>query len=163
MATTVADVMVEAGRGRRRRRPRRGVPGRGTARRQAGRGAVGLFGARVDKADQLEDVLREAFGHDGPALVEVRTARQELSLPPKLTYGEIKGFTSTRPGPSCPQEEKNSSRSPRPTGGNLTPNDEATRIRAGDFAAKRLLRGLRRERLLIYEPDSPALYGKSMP
>jgi pyruvate dehydrogenase (quinone) len=55
--------------------------------------AVGLFGTRVDKADQLEDALREAFSHDGPALVEVRTARHELSLPPKLTYGELKGFT----------------------------------------------------------------------
>ena len=55
--------------------------------------AAGLFGARVEKADQLEGALREAFGHDGPALVEVRTARRELSLPPKLTYGEIKGFT----------------------------------------------------------------------
>jgi pyruvate dehydrogenase (quinone) len=29
----------------------------------------------------------------GPALVDVRTARQELALPPKLTYGQIKGFT----------------------------------------------------------------------
>jgi len=28
-----------------------------------------------------------------PALVDVRTARQELALPPKLTYGQIKGFT----------------------------------------------------------------------
>ena len=55
--------------------------------------ATGLFGARVDKADQLEDALRAAFAHDGPALVDVRTARHELSLPPKLTYGEIKGFT----------------------------------------------------------------------
>ena len=55
--------------------------------------ATGLFGAHVEKAGQLEPALREAFGHDGPALVEVRTARHELSLPPKLTYGEIKGFT----------------------------------------------------------------------
>ena len=55
--------------------------------------AAGLFGARVDKADQLEGALREAFGHDGPALVEVTTARHELSLPPKLTYGQIKGFS----------------------------------------------------------------------
>ena len=37
--------------------------------------------------------LTEAFAHDGPALVEVTTARYELSLPPKLTYGQIKGFT----------------------------------------------------------------------
>ncbi len=45
------------------------------------------------KAGELEDALRASFDHDGPALVEVRTARHELALPPKLTYGEIKGFT----------------------------------------------------------------------
>jgi len=55
--------------------------------------SAGLFGATVDKADELEDALRAAFGHDGPALVDVRTARQELALPPKLTFGQIKGFT----------------------------------------------------------------------
>ena len=55
--------------------------------------AAGLFGARVDKAHELDDALREAFAHDGPALVDVRTVRQELSLPPKLTLGQIKGFT----------------------------------------------------------------------
>ena len=56
------------------------------------RGA-GLFGVRVEKASELDDALRAAFSYDGPALVDVRTARQELSLPPKLTYGQIKGFT----------------------------------------------------------------------
>jgi pyruvate dehydrogenase (quinone) len=55
--------------------------------------AAGLFGARVEKASDLNDALRAAFAHDGPALVDVRTARQELALPPKLTYGQIKGFT----------------------------------------------------------------------
>ncbi|SNT66227.1 pyruvate dehydrogenase (quinone) [Asanoa hainanensis] len=55
--------------------------------------AAGLFGVRVDSADQLETALRDALAHDGPAVVDVRTARQELSLPPKLTYGQIKGFT----------------------------------------------------------------------
>ena len=55
--------------------------------------AAGLFGVRVEKASELEEALRAAFAHDGPALVDVRTARQELSLPPKLTYGELKGFT----------------------------------------------------------------------
>ena len=54
---------------------------------------TGLHGAYVDKSGDLEDALREAFDHDGPALVDVRTARQELSLPPKLTYGQLKGFT----------------------------------------------------------------------
>ncbi len=55
--------------------------------------SAGLFGIRVDKAGELEGALKEAFGHDGSALVDVRTARHELSLPPKLTYGELKGFT----------------------------------------------------------------------
>src|SRR6202042_2056809 len=55
--------------------------------------AAGLFGARVEKAGELEDALRAAFSHDGAALVDVRTERYELSLPPKLTYGEVKGFT----------------------------------------------------------------------
>jgi pyruvate dehydrogenase (quinone) len=55
--------------------------------------AVGLFGARVEKAAELDDALRAAFEHDGAALVEVRTDRHELSLPPKISYGELKGFT----------------------------------------------------------------------
>jgi pyruvate dehydrogenase (quinone) len=44
-------------------------------------------------ADELDDALGSAFAHQGPALVEVETTRHELSLPPKLTYGQIKGFT----------------------------------------------------------------------
>lgn len=55
--------------------------------------AAGLLGTRVESAGELEGALRAAFGHDGPALVDVRTARHEIALPPKLTYGEIKGFT----------------------------------------------------------------------
>jgi pyruvate dehydrogenase (quinone) len=55
--------------------------------------AVGLFGERVEKAGELDDALRAAFEHDGGALVEVRTDRHELALPPKISYGQIKGFT----------------------------------------------------------------------
>ncbi|MBV1853509.1 ubiquinone-dependent pyruvate dehydrogenase [Catellatospora tritici] len=55
--------------------------------------AVGLFGVRVDSAGELGDALRAAFAHDGPALVDVRTSRQELSLPPKITLAQLKGFT----------------------------------------------------------------------
>jgi pyruvate dehydrogenase (quinone) len=55
--------------------------------------AAGLFGVRVERADQLDAALREAFAHDGPAVVDARTARQELSLPPKITYEQLKGFT----------------------------------------------------------------------
>ena len=55
--------------------------------------AVGLFGVRVEKAGELDDALRAAFEHDGAALVEVLTDRHELALPPKISYGELKGFT----------------------------------------------------------------------
>jgi pyruvate dehydrogenase (quinone) len=55
--------------------------------------ATGLFGATVDKADELEDALRAAFEYDGPALVDVHTQRQELALPPKVSVGQLKGFT----------------------------------------------------------------------
>ncbi|MGF0175208.1 ubiquinone-dependent pyruvate dehydrogenase [Streptomyces sp. Marseille-Q5077] len=55
--------------------------------------AAGLHASRVRRADELEGALQDAFAHDGPALVDVHTERQELSLPPKLTLEQIKGFT----------------------------------------------------------------------
>ncbi|MEA2213886.1 MAG: hypothetical protein QOF83_3834 [Solirubrobacteraceae bacterium] len=55
--------------------------------------AVGLFGATVERAGELEDALQAAFAHEGPALVDVRTARQALSMPPKITLAQAKGFT----------------------------------------------------------------------
>jgi len=54
---------------------------------------AGLFSASVATAGDLEEALRAAFAHDGPALVDVATVRHELSLPPKLRYGRIKGLT----------------------------------------------------------------------
>jgi pyruvate dehydrogenase (quinone) len=54
---------------------------------------VGLFGATVEHAGELEGALQTAFAHDGPALVDVHTARQELSMPPKITIEQAKGFT----------------------------------------------------------------------
>lgn len=55
--------------------------------------AIGLHGQRVEKPDELESALRTAFAHDGPALVDVVTARQELSIPPAITAEQVKGFT----------------------------------------------------------------------
>jgi hypothetical protein len=37
--------------------------------------------------------LQAALDHDGPARVDVLTARQELSLPPKVTLEQVTGFT----------------------------------------------------------------------
>jgi pyruvate dehydrogenase (quinone) len=55
--------------------------------------AMGLYGETVEKSDELGDVLAAAFAHDGPALVNVHTARQELSIPPKVTLEQAKGFS----------------------------------------------------------------------
>ncbi|MCW2935030.1 MAG: hypothetical protein JWM19_5992 [Actinomycetia bacterium] len=63
--------------------------------------AAGLHAARVDRTDELEDALAAAFSHDGPALVDVRTATHELQLPPALTYGEILGLLAPG-GPAQP-------------------------------------------------------------
>ena len=54
--------------------------------------ALGLHGQRVSDPGELEGALRAAFAHDGPALVEVMVARQELSLPPTITPEQVKGF-----------------------------------------------------------------------
>jgi pyruvate dehydrogenase (quinone) len=55
--------------------------------------ALGMHGQRVERGDDLEAALRAAFDHDGPALVDVMVDRQELSMPPKVTYEQVKGFT----------------------------------------------------------------------
>jgi pyruvate dehydrogenase (quinone) len=55
--------------------------------------ALGLHGQRVERPDELEPALRAAFDHEGPALVDVVVARQELALPPTITYEQVKGFT----------------------------------------------------------------------
>lgn len=55
--------------------------------------AMGIFGRRVEHPLDLEPALAEAFAHDGPALVDVVTARQELSIPPVITAEQAKGFS----------------------------------------------------------------------
>jgi pyruvate dehydrogenase (quinone) len=55
--------------------------------------AIGLHGVRVERPGELDGALRDAFVHDGPAVIDIVTARQELSMPPKLTLEQIKGFT----------------------------------------------------------------------
>ena len=55
--------------------------------------AIGLFARRVVRPSDLEGAIAEAFAYDGPALVEVLTARQELSVPPTITMEQAKGFT----------------------------------------------------------------------
>jgi len=54
---------------------------------------AGLLGVKAETPDQVEPVIAQALKHDGPALVEVAVSRQELSMPPTITYEQAKGFS----------------------------------------------------------------------
>jgi pyruvate dehydrogenase (quinone) len=55
-----------------------------------GSGALGLT---VRTPDQVEPMIAQALKHDGPAVVEVYVARQELAIPPSITLEQAKGFS----------------------------------------------------------------------
>jgi pyruvate dehydrogenase (quinone) len=55
--------------------------------------AMGIFGRRVEQPADLQQALADAFAYDGPAIVDVVTARQELSIPPAITVEQAKGFS----------------------------------------------------------------------
>ncbi len=56
--------------------------------------AIGIFGRRVEHPPaDLEQAVADALAHDGPALVDVVVARQELSIPPAISAEQAKGFT----------------------------------------------------------------------
>jgi pyruvate dehydrogenase (quinone) len=54
--------------------------------------AAGLLGLRAETPEQVEPAIAQALKHDGPALVEVLVSRQELSMPPTITYEQAKNF-----------------------------------------------------------------------
>ena len=55
--------------------------------------AAGLFGRRVEDPEDLSDAIRLMMRHDGPALLDVVTARQELAMPPKTSGAQVAGFS----------------------------------------------------------------------
>jgi pyruvate dehydrogenase (quinone)/pyruvate oxidase len=57
--------------------------------------ACGGLGIRVDKAGDLPSAISEAFGHDGPALVDVTVNPDEPPLPAKVQYEQAKGFVKS--------------------------------------------------------------------
>jgi pyruvate dehydrogenase (quinone) len=54
--------------------------------------SCGILGIRVEDPADLQEALVRALRHDGPALVDVVTNRMELTLPPKTTMEQAKGF-----------------------------------------------------------------------
>ncbi|MFJ3909428.1 pyruvate dehydrogenase (quinone) [Streptomyces sp. 2132.2] len=54
--------------------------------------AAGAFGVRVEKPKQLAGALKDAFRHKGPALVDVVTDPNALSIPPRISAEMVTGF-----------------------------------------------------------------------
>jgi pyruvate dehydrogenase (quinone) len=54
--------------------------------------AMGIKGVRVEAPQDLPAAVREVLQHDGPALLDVVSARQELVMPPTTTFEEAHKF-----------------------------------------------------------------------
>ncbi|MFD4477986.1 pyruvate dehydrogenase [Streptomyces sp. NPDC058471] len=73
-----------------------GLPSFGTANHNPDFAAVaraaGAYGVRVEKPKQLVGALKDAFAHKGPALVDIVTDPNALSIPPKISSEMVTGF-----------------------------------------------------------------------
>ncbi len=55
--------------------------------------AMGILGIRVEDPGELPHALDRVFAHDGPAVLDVVTATQELSMPPTIGIEQATGFS----------------------------------------------------------------------
>ena len=55
--------------------------------------ACGITGIRVEKASEVDSALQTAFSTDGPVLVDVVVAKEELAIPPQIKLEQAKGFS----------------------------------------------------------------------
>ncbi|MFF3609873.1 pyruvate dehydrogenase [Streptomyces sp. NPDC002463] len=73
-----------------------GLPSYGTTNKNPDFAAIaraaGAYGVRVEKPKQLAGALKDAFRHKGPALVDVVTDPNALSIPPKISAEMVTGF-----------------------------------------------------------------------
>jgi pyruvate dehydrogenase (quinone) len=54
--------------------------------------ACGLQGFRAEHPDEVEGAIRAALAVDGPALVDCLTNPDEVAIPPKPTFDQMRGF-----------------------------------------------------------------------
>jgi len=73
-----------------------GLPEYGTDHPQVNFSAIaaacGIHSVRVEHPGKINDALAEAFAHPGPALVELITDPNAMSIPPKITGDMMRGF-----------------------------------------------------------------------
>jgi pyruvate dehydrogenase (quinone) len=53
--------------------------------------AMGIHAVRVEDPGDLPNAIRDMLAYDGPAVLDVVTAKQELSMPPAITAEQVKG------------------------------------------------------------------------
>ena len=76
--------------------------------------AVGVHGVRVEDPAELDAAVAEVLAHDGPALLDVVTATQELSMPPRIGLSRRRASACGRCGPSSTAAKTSLSKSPVP-------------------------------------------------
>ncbi|MEK1893127.1 MAG: ubiquinone-dependent pyruvate dehydrogenase [Rhizobium sp.] len=54
--------------------------------------AAGVHAIRVEDPTELDTAIQEILAHPGPALLDVVTNTQELSMPPRIEAAQVKGF-----------------------------------------------------------------------
>ncbi|MFE5945966.1 pyruvate dehydrogenase [Streptomyces sp. NPDC056480] len=73
-----------------------GLPSYGTTNKNPDFAAIaraaGAYGVRVEKPRHLASALKDAFKHKGPALVDVVTDPNALSIPPRISADMVTGF-----------------------------------------------------------------------
>lgn len=57
--------------------------------------AMGIKAWNVEDSIALPNVLKEAFTHEGPTLINVHTDQDALAMPPKVKFDQVKGFALT--------------------------------------------------------------------
>ncbi len=55
--------------------------------------AMGVHAVRVEDPGDLPTAIQDVLAHDGPAVLDVVTATQELSMPPTIGIEQMKGFS----------------------------------------------------------------------
>jgi pyruvate dehydrogenase (quinone) len=54
--------------------------------------AMGIKAIRVEEPQKLDQAIREVLAHQGPTLLDVVSARQELAMPPRTTLEQVTNF-----------------------------------------------------------------------
>ena len=54
---------------------------------------VGIHARRVEEPNDLEAAVTDLLAHNGPALLDVVTNKQELVMPPTIAPAQVKGFS----------------------------------------------------------------------